>query len=268
MSRCGAGKNFIDLVDSVRFIPGTLARQRLRNFRLVFRKIVLKNFRKIVRKVLRVQIVVELFSQEIFQRFKSARSDQTPFQAAPPQDLPLQGHHVGYEHLLDNIDRLYRCADTGEKLVIGGGVFALKQLWLTKQRQPRRCGAGVVDLDFDLVLGSKRSRFLGSHAYAQSPWTLSYSRLGTSLSFSPRISKSLSTDNRKRGNGERQDGEGMVRPLRERAAQQRRSDRRLAATGYSARGSSADFATSLMHERIIEFRGAPRDPPSRAPADH
>ena len=79
-------------------------------------------------------IVVELFSQETFQRFKSARSDQTPFQAAPPQDLPLQGDYIGYEHLVDNIDRLYRCADPREKLVIGGGVFTLKQLWLTKQR--------------------------------------------------------------------------------------------------------------------------------------
>ena len=124
---------FIDLVDSVRFIPGTLARQRLRIFRLVFRKIVLKNFRKIVRKVLRVQIVVEVFTQETFQRFKSARSDQTRFQAASPQDLPLQGHYVGYEHLIDNIDRLYRCADTGEKLVIGGGIFALKERGRTKQ---------------------------------------------------------------------------------------------------------------------------------------
>ena len=73
---------FIDLVDSVRFIPGTLARQRLGRIHLVFWKIVLKNFRKIVRKVFRVQIVVEVFTQEIFQRFKSGRSDQTPFQAA------------------------------------------------------------------------------------------------------------------------------------------------------------------------------------------
>ena len=75
-------ENLFDLVDSVRFILGTLARQRLRIIRLVFWKIVLKNFRKIVRKVLRVQIVIEVFTQEIFQRFKSARSDQTPFQAA------------------------------------------------------------------------------------------------------------------------------------------------------------------------------------------
>ena len=133
MSSPMPASNLIDLVDSVRFIPGTLARQRLCIFHLVFRKIVLKNFRKIVRKVLRVQIVVEVFTQEIFQRFKSARSDQTPFQAAPPQDLPLQGHYVGYEHLIDNIDRLYRCADTREKLVIGGGIFALNERGRTKQ---------------------------------------------------------------------------------------------------------------------------------------
>ena len=46
-----AGENLCDLVDSVRFILGTLARQRLGIFRLVFWKIVLKNFGKIVRKV-------------------------------------------------------------------------------------------------------------------------------------------------------------------------------------------------------------------------
>jgi hypothetical protein len=74
--------NLFDLVDSVRFIPGILVRQRLRIFRLVFRKTVLKNFRKIVRKAFRVQIVVEVFTQEIFQRFKCGRSDQAPFQAA------------------------------------------------------------------------------------------------------------------------------------------------------------------------------------------
>ena len=73
---------FFDLVDSVRFIPGTLVRQRLGRIQLVFWKIVLKNFSKIVRKVFRVQIVVEVFTQEIFQRFKCGRSDQTPFQAA------------------------------------------------------------------------------------------------------------------------------------------------------------------------------------------
>ena len=82
--------------------------------------------------MLRVQIVVELFSQEIFQRFKSARSDQTQFQAAPPQDLPLQGHYVRYEYFIDNIYRLYGRADTGEKLVIRGGVFALKEERRTK----------------------------------------------------------------------------------------------------------------------------------------
>ena len=56
-----AGQNVIDLVDSIRFIPGTLVRQRLRKiFGLIFRKIVLKDFRKFVRKVFPVQIVIEL----------------------------------------------------------------------------------------------------------------------------------------------------------------------------------------------------------------
>ena len=124
------------VVDSVRFILGTLARQHLRRVRLVFRKLVLKNFRKIVLKVFRVEIVID--SSCSTKKARSALSpgacDQAPFQAAPPQDLPLQGHNIGYEHLIDNIDRLYRCADTREKLVIGGGVFALKEQGRTKQR--------------------------------------------------------------------------------------------------------------------------------------
>jgi hypothetical protein len=129
-----AVENLIDLVDSVRFIPGTLVRQLLGIFRRVFRKIVLKNFGKIVRKILRVQVVVEIFTQEIFQRFKCGRSDQTPFQAAQPQDLPLQGQNIGCEHIIDNIDRLYRCEDAGEKLVIDGDIFALNERGRTKQR--------------------------------------------------------------------------------------------------------------------------------------
>ena len=110
-----AVKNFNDLVDSIRFIPRTGVRQRLRKIlRAILRKIVLKDFRKALRKVARVQIVVELFIQEVFQRFECALSDQTQFQAAPPQNLPLQGRHIGYEHLIDNIERLYRCVETGD----------------------------------------------------------------------------------------------------------------------------------------------------------
>jgi hypothetical protein len=83
--------------------------------------------------VFRVRIVVKFSSQETSQLSKCARSDQTRFQAAPPQDLPLQGHYIGYEHLFDNIDRLYRCPDAGKKLVIGGGVFALDEQRRTEQ---------------------------------------------------------------------------------------------------------------------------------------
>jgi hypothetical protein len=39
---------------------------------------------------------------------------------------------------IDNVDRLYHGAHAREKLVIVGGVFARQQLWLTKQRPPRR----------------------------------------------------------------------------------------------------------------------------------
>ena len=37
---------------------------------------------------------------------------------------------MNYVH--ENIDRLYRCADPVEKLIIGGGVFALKYVGLTE----------------------------------------------------------------------------------------------------------------------------------------
>ena len=58
-----------------------------------------------------------MFTQELFQCLKSARSHQTRFQAAPAQDLPFQGHHIGYEHFIDDIDRVYGCADAAEKFV-------------------------------------------------------------------------------------------------------------------------------------------------------
>ena len=34
------------------------------------------------------------------------RLEETPFQAAPPQDLPLQRCYVGYEHLIENVGRI------------------------------------------------------------------------------------------------------------------------------------------------------------------
>lgn len=39
---------------------------------------------------------------------------------------PLQGYDIGDKHLVDNVDRHYRCVGEREKLVIGGAVFALK----------------------------------------------------------------------------------------------------------------------------------------------
>jgi hypothetical protein len=77
-------------------------------------------------------IRLELFYQEKFKRFKSSLLHQSPFQAAPPQELPLQGRYVGYENFVDDIDRLYRRADTTEKLVISFGILALKE-----QRRPK-----------------------------------------------------------------------------------------------------------------------------------
>ena len=86
-----AGENLMDLIDGVRFMPGTLVRQCPRKiFRLVFRKIVLKDFRKVLLKVrLVVTVIIEVFSQELLQCLKSARSHQTRFQATPAQDLPF-----------------------------------------------------------------------------------------------------------------------------------------------------------------------------------
>jgi hypothetical protein len=60
-------------------------------------------------------------------------------------------HYVGYEHLIDYIDRFYRCADTREKLVIGGGIFALKEQGRTKQCQPLRPLRNAGRCDFCLA---------------------------------------------------------------------------------------------------------------------
>ena len=55
-------QNLIDLFDRIRFIPGTLVRQRLRQiFGLIFGKIVLNDYCKFGRKVFSVQTVFELF---------------------------------------------------------------------------------------------------------------------------------------------------------------------------------------------------------------
>jgi hypothetical protein len=43
------------------------------------------------------------------------------------------GHYVGYVYVVDNVDRVYCCTDTGKKLVVGGGVLALK-----KERRPKQ----------------------------------------------------------------------------------------------------------------------------------
>jgi len=45
----------------------------------------------------------------------------------------LRKHCVGYVHLVDNIVQLYRCTDAGGKLIIGSGVFTLKNWRLTKK---------------------------------------------------------------------------------------------------------------------------------------
>src|SRR5262249_16709552 len=110
-------------------VRGTFGCQHLRRVRLLWRKAVRENFLEITLKVFLVESVIrlELFYQKKFQCFKSGLSHQIPFQAPPSEDLPLQGHDVGDEHLIDNIDRLYRRADTTEKLVIGGGILALKE---------------------------------------------------------------------------------------------------------------------------------------------
>jgi hypothetical protein len=44
----------------------------------------------------------------------------------------LERGHVGYEQLIDSINRLYGRLDTRNKLVIGSGIFTGKQQWLFK----------------------------------------------------------------------------------------------------------------------------------------
>ena len=76
-----------------------------------------------------VQTVMKLqfLTQKFFQCFNLIHADQARFQATPPQDLPLQRDHVGYKHLVDSIDWVQRCADSGMKLVILGRIFAHQQ---------------------------------------------------------------------------------------------------------------------------------------------
>ena len=108
--------------------------------RLVFPKTVLKNSRKIVCKVFQVQIVIKFFTEELFERFKSARSDQIHFKRRNRKTSHSKGTTSVMSIFIDNIARLYRCAEAGEELVIGGGVFTVEQRGRTKQRPPRRPG--------------------------------------------------------------------------------------------------------------------------------
>jgi hypothetical protein len=73
------GEQFIDFVLGVRVSAGTLARQLPCIFRPVSRQYRLKKFRKFGLKIFPVQIVIELFGQEIFQLFKSPRLEEIPF---------------------------------------------------------------------------------------------------------------------------------------------------------------------------------------------
>src|SRR5262249_35433339 len=124
----------------VRVIPNVLLRQRLRIVRLVLRKVLPKDFRQMIHKKLEILRILEIFAQERFKRREATRPKQARFQPAPPQNLPLQRCHIGCQHLFYNIARLYRCEHTGEKLVIGVGVFALDEGWWAKQRQSRGGG--------------------------------------------------------------------------------------------------------------------------------
>jgi hypothetical protein len=57
----GANKNAVDLVDSVRLILRTPVGQRLRFFRLVFWKTVLKDVRELLRKGLLIIFEFKIF---------------------------------------------------------------------------------------------------------------------------------------------------------------------------------------------------------------
>src|SRR5262249_40754407 len=124
-----AAEDLIEFVVSFVGIRGTFGRQHLRSVLLLWRKVVLENLREITLKVFLVESVIrlELLYQKKFQCFKHWLSHQSPFQATPSEDLPLQGQYVGNEHFVDHIDRLYRRADAREKLVISGGILALEE---------------------------------------------------------------------------------------------------------------------------------------------
>jgi hypothetical protein len=75
--------------------------------------------------------------QEYFQRIESARSHQTRFRSAPSQNLPLQGRHIVDEHVLDNVDRLYRRVYPRMKFATQDVVFTLEQQRIIKPPPPR-----------------------------------------------------------------------------------------------------------------------------------
>jgi hypothetical protein len=54
--------------------------------------------------------------------------------------IPLQRNDIGYEYFIDDIDRLYGCADPTEEIIIGGGILTLEQLRRAKQRRSRHQG--------------------------------------------------------------------------------------------------------------------------------
>ena len=85
-----ARQNLVDLVDRVRLIPAAVVRQHLRVFGLAFRKVVLKDLREIVREAFAVVIVIEVFTQKVFQSLRSTRLDQGRYKATPAQCFQLQ----------------------------------------------------------------------------------------------------------------------------------------------------------------------------------
>ena len=86
----GPSQNVIDRLNRIGLIVGTMPGKPLRVLSgLALLKIFLKDFHKRFFKLFSIMIVAKIFSQKVFQRFRSKHSDDAGFQTAPAQHLPF-----------------------------------------------------------------------------------------------------------------------------------------------------------------------------------
>jgi hypothetical protein len=101
-----AVQDIIDLVNSVRFVSSTLICQRRRGIHSGLREDCPEEFRPDCRQTV----------PSTGRNRAVPRGTFLAPQVRAPGVNSLQKHYVGYEHLIDNVDRVYHCADTSEKL--------------------------------------------------------------------------------------------------------------------------------------------------------